>query len=74
MQKRHARWIATLALAGTTALCGATAAEAATSGAQGPKQVSPSTCAGLLADFSATLIQAAKTLGARLGSTTFRTV
>ncbi|HEU5425955.1 MAG TPA: hypothetical protein VFU74_03740 [Actinocrinis sp.] len=62
MQKRHARWIATLAIAGTTAFCGTSAAEAATNGAQSPKQVSPSTCAGLLADYSATLTQAAKSL------------
>ena len=62
MQKRHARWIAGFAVAGTVVLTGAAAGAAAD--VRGPQEISPATCAALAADLASTLAEAAKGLAA----------
>ena len=62
MQKRHARWIAGFAVAGTVVFIGAAAGAAAD--VRTPQDVSPATCAALATDLAATLAQASKGLAA----------
>lgn len=62
MQKRHARWIAGLAVAGTAVLTGASAG--ASAGVPNPQEISPATCAALASDLAGTLANASKGLAA----------
>ncbi|MBS2962920.1 hypothetical protein KGA66_07690 [Actinocrinis puniceicyclus] len=62
MQKRQVRWIAALAVAGTTAVCGTAAARAAMTDQQG--QMVSVSCAALTDEFNAAVTQAQKDLAA----------
>ena len=62
MHKRHLRWIAALAIAGTGVLGSAAAAAAAASLTDQPKPASPGTCAALNADLSTSVGAAVKAL------------